>query len=162
MHTRAGSLALVVALLSAAGLAAGQAKPSSIPPLAGGEPVWRHTVPMPDGSTLVSDGAIAIDVAIAKPARMPTTAAAAAGKIFDGHYKAAFTDEVALGSLRAGLLKNTYAGPRDVAINGDYVTYLRKVAPRSRLRFRGPLDPIVIVDAGRPIGVVMAVASSQK
>jgi hypothetical protein len=117
---------------------------------------------MPDGTTLVSDGAIAIDARIARPAKMPATAATAAGKIFDGHYKAAFTDEVALGSLRAGTLANTFVGPRDIAINQNYVTYLRKVAPRSRLRFRGPLDPIVIVDGGQPIGVVMAVAIPKK
>ena len=45
--------------------------------------------------------------------------------------------------------------PRDIPLNGNYVMYLRSVAPQSRLRFKGPevsyFAPLLAsVSSGRP------------
>jgi hypothetical protein len=136
-----------------------QDKIKPLPPAVIAAPTWSRVVPMPDGRTFVTDGGLAIDVAIARPAKMPTTRLTVDnGKILERHFNATQTDEVALSALRTSGHKNTFLGPRDIPVNGNYVAFLRRVAPQSRLRFRGPLDPIVIVMAGRPIGLAMPVA----
>jgi hypothetical protein len=68
---------------------------------------------------------------------------------------------VALSALRTSGQKNTFLGPRDIPVNGNYVAFLRRVAPQSRLRFRGPMDPLVIVMSGQPIGLAMPVAMAR-
>jgi hypothetical protein len=147
---------LLAALVGSASLGA-QQKPLPSQPAVVAAPVFSRAVEMPDGRMFVTDGGMAIDAKVAKPATMPTTVLP--GKLLDGYIKAQGPDEIGLDALRLGSLKNTFLGPHDIPINGNYVAFLRRVAPRCRLRFKGPRDPIVIVLNGTAIGVLMPVAS---
>jgi len=148
-----------LAALSALETAVTQDKPQVSQPSVVAPPVWQLAVTMPDGRTFVSDGGLAVDAKIAKPDAMPKKVLPVeSGKIIEGRLNVKYTDEIALSALRPGTMKNTLLGPRDIPINGNYVTFLRRVAPSSRLRFTGPMDAIVVMLNGQPIGLVMAVA----
>ena len=136
------------------------AKPSS--PIVEAPPVWSRTLRMPDGRTLVSDGALAIDAAIAKPAALPKTLIdVKPTNPFAQYIEGPFKTEIGLAELRAGERKNTFVGPDDIGLNGNYVTFLRKAAPRARLRFNGPGEPIQIRLDNKSVGVVMPLAPAR-
>jgi hypothetical protein len=156
---RQTALAVILAALSLTVVLA-QNKPVPQGPSVVAAPIWTKAIEMPDGRKLVSDGALTVDAAIAKPASMPTTVLPVeSGRILERQMTAAPTDEVALMSLGPGTMKNTFLGPRGIHLNGNHVAFLRRVAPQSRLRFRGPLDAIVIMLNGKPIGLTMAVSA---
>lgn len=150
-------LAMAIALFATA--AAAQQAPRPTSPNVETPPVWTRTLQMPDGRTFVSDGGLAVDVDIVKPASLPQTVIPpASAKIIAGHLTAPHKTEIALAELRNGARKNTFVGPDDIAVNGNYVTLLRRTASGAKLRFRGATDPIVIVVDQRPVGVLMPLA----
>ena len=115
-------------------------------------PHWTRLVKLPDGRTLISDGGIAIDVAIAKPSTMPTvTVSESTGVTFATLFKAVFEHEFGLSQLSPGARRKTFVGPGGVLLNGNYITFLRQTAGAQRVRLRansGP-QPMVIVIAPR-------------
>ena len=124
-------------------------------------PQWTRLVKLPDGRTLISDGAIAIDAAIVKPATMPTvTVSESTGVAFAGLFKGKFEHEFGLNELSAGTRRNTFVGPGGLLLNGNYVTLLRKAAGarRVRLRANSAPQPMVIVIDGEPSGIMMPLA----
>jgi hypothetical protein len=138
------------------------APPMPPPPYMVAAPVWTRSLQMPDGRTFVTDGGLAVDAAVAKPealppAKLPTET----GQVFEGHLKAAHTDEVDLADLKIGGHKNTFVGPRGIGVSGNYVNYLRLTMPKSRLRFRSDKDPVVIVLDNRPVGLLMPLAMAR-
>ena len=143
------------ALLAAATVFAQQKiTPSS--PASQEPPVWQRVVQMPDGRTFVTDGGMAIDVAVAKPPRLPD--ATQPGAVFARLLTRPYTAEIGLSDLAAGPRTNTFATPSGVLVNGNYVRFLRGVLPaRARLRVNGEMDPIVIMLDGNAIAVVMPV-----
>jgi hypothetical protein len=148
---------LHVALAVLVAIQAGTAAKPAIVPLA-----WSRAIAMPDGRTFVSDGAMAIDAKIAKPATTPAMQMpVASGKLLEGQMTGTFTDEVALATLRPGTLTNTFVGPHDIPLDGAYVSFLRRVAPASRLRFNGPMRAVVIVLGQQTIGLVMPKAMAK-
>jgi hypothetical protein len=127
--------------------------PSVVAPLA-----WTRTIKMPDGRTFVSDGGMMIDAAIARPASLPTVVIPPeSSQAIARNFTAPFDKEIALSDLRAASLKNSFATPDGIGVNGNYVNYLRSVLSdgRTRLRTKGPRDPIVVMMAGQAIAVVM-------
>jgi hypothetical protein len=148
---------LILAVLAWSATLGTQQKPTPSQPSVVAAPIFSRAVEMPDGRIFVTDGGMAIDATVAKPATMPTTVLS--GKLLDGYIKAQGPDEMGLDGLRVGNSKNTFLGPHDIPVNGNYVAFLRRVAPRCRLRFKGPRDPIVVVLNGTAIGVLMPVAS---
>jgi hypothetical protein len=115
---------------------------------------------MPDGRTFVTDGGLAIDAAIARPAVLPSTVLAPqSATLLVKYLEAAYEHEIRLSDLRPGALKNTFVTPSGVVLNGNYVDFLQRTGSSSgvRLRIKGDFDPIVIVLDGKPIGVLMAV-----
>jgi hypothetical protein len=122
-------------------------------PGAGGDPVWQRVVHLSDGRTLVTDGGLAIDAALAKPAKLPT--GEAGGKTMEG-FLARQGTEVSITDLQpAG---TTYTAPNGMKLSATYVDYLRRtLGKRVTFRMGGDLDPIVIVAGGKPVGVLMAV-----
>jgi hypothetical protein len=127
--------------------------PSVIAPLK-----WSRTLQMPDGRTFVSDGGLAIDAEVAKPASLPSTIIPPeSAKIVAGHMTAPFDKEIGLGELRPGSLKNSFVTPDGIGLNGNYITFLRDVLPaaKTRLRTKGKRDPVVIVTDAKTVGVVM-------
>lgn len=129
-------------------------KPAS--PGTPGDPAWQGTVHLSDGRTFVTDGGLAVDAALAKPAAAPSREIAA--KVLEGYLKAPHDRECGFADLTRAPAGKTYLSPAGVALNATYVDYLRRVAPReSRLRMTDGTHPIVVVAEGRPIAVLMPV-----
>jgi hypothetical protein len=117
-------------------------------------------VRLSDGRTLVTDGGLAIDAGIAKPAALPTQVLGpASAKILEGYLAAPLKDEFTLGDLRSTATGHTYIAPSGVVLNATYIDYLRRIMPTTKLRFRmkGDLEPVVVLANGTPIGVLMPV-----
>jgi hypothetical protein len=150
----------LASLVSAPCATAGQTKISPSTPGVEAAPIWTRALQVPDGRTFVSDGALALDVALAKPAKMPeTNLGAQSGAIIARAFTGEHQEEVGLSDLGTGPFKNTFATPKGTVLNGNYVKFLRGVdsAARLRLRVKGEMQPIAIFLDGQPVGVVMAV-----
>jgi hypothetical protein len=121
-------------------------------------PTWTRLVQLADGRTLVTDGSLALDVALAKPAVLPTVVVSGTGAaLLAGYLTAPLPDECSLAELKSGGRPGTYVAPNGVVLNATYVEYLRRTLPPARLRFRlkGDLDPMVILSNGNAVGVLM-------
>ena len=120
-----------------------------------GDPAWQATLRMSDGRTYVSDGGLAVDAALAKPAALP--AREVPGKVIEDYQKAAHLNEYGFADLTASITGKSYTSPSGIALNATYITYLRRIAPRgSRFRMSDGMKPIVVVANGVPIAVLMA------
>jgi hypothetical protein len=130
-----------------------------VAPGAGGtEPGWSRIVKLSDGRTMVADGAFMLDAALAKPAVLPKDEAA--GETMERFLTASLPDEIALTQLTSGPRPRTYAGPDRVLFNADYIDYLRRALPANRVKIRlGGRSPAVIMLDGKPVGLIMPLAS---
>jgi hypothetical protein len=119
------------------------------------EPQWNHLLTLPDGRTMVTDGGIMLDAAIAKPASPPSTVLPAEiGKRYADIMASKYPEEVALSGL--SLRDRAYMTSSGIGINPNYIDYLKRtVAGAIRFRVNGSLDPIVILVNDTPVGVVM-------
>jgi hypothetical protein len=110
-----------------------------------------------DGRVFVSDGAITLDAALAKPSQLPSVQLGPeAGAIIAGYLNADLPDEVRLDDLERGNRPQTYQAPTGVLLSATYVDYLRTLFSSSlRLRMKGAREPVVIVSEGKAVGVVM-------
>jgi hypothetical protein len=115
---------------------------------------------MSDGRTFVSDGGLALDAAIAKPAALPAVVLGpASAKVLEGYMAAPLKNEFTLADLGPAATGRTYTAPSGVVLNSTYVDYLRRTFPagRVRLRMKSDLEPIVIVADGAAVGLLMPV-----
>lgn len=147
--------ALFVALQSGAP-AAQERAPIPAPGAAG--PNWQRSLRLGDGRLFVTDGAMAIDAAVARPATLPAEAQMPAGASFiERQLSAHLPNEVGLSQLsRQG--GGPYSTPSGVHLGAGYVDFLRSTVPAARLRSSGARDPVVVVLDGRAVGVVMPLA----
>lgn len=123
-------------------------------------PTWWRAVQMPDGRTFVTDGGLSVDVALARPAVLPSEVLPpASGKVIAGLLAAPHDHETGLGDLRAGSATNTFTTPDGVVLNGNYIALLRSALPggRARLRTKGNTAPVVVVAEGRAVAVMMPI-----
>ena len=135
---------------------AAQDTSSAAAPAPRSELKWKRIVRLTDGRTLISDGAIALDVEWAKPAlpsdqKLPEASA----KIIESYLTADLPNDFALSQLtRRG---DQYAASNNVTLNPVYVDYLRRILPESRVRLhtKGDADPVVIFLDGKAIGLLM-------
>src|SRR6476659_1979666 len=113
-----------------------------------GDPAWQGIVHLNDGRTFVTDGGLAIDAAIARPAQLPERELGAG--VLERYLSAAHRDECRFSDLTAAATGRTYTTPSGIALNGTYIDYLRRTLPtRSvRLRMTAPMQPVVVVDDG--------------
>lgn len=127
------------------------------PPGTPGDPAWQGILRLSDGRTFVTDGGLALDVALAKPATLPDRVLAA--KVLEGYLNAAHKDEYGLSELSAAASGKTYTSPNGIALNATYIDFLRRALPPAsvRLRMSGGLQPIVILANDRAVGVLMPV-----
>lgn len=121
-----------------------------------GTPKWSKRLELSDGRTFVSDGAIALDASLAKPAGIETMTKVP-GAAIERYFQVPFTSEVRTSDLTAR--GTQYVTPDGMPLNGLYVEYLRKsVGSRLRFRMTGDRQPVVLMLDGRAIGVVMPMA----
>ena len=123
-----------------------------------GDPVWQGVLRMADGRTFVTDGGLAIDASLAKPAKLPEREIPP--KVMQDYLSVANPNEYGLSDLTAAPSGKTYSAPNGVALNATYVDFLRRILPGGsvRLRVGEKRQPIVIVADGRAVGVLMPVA----
>ena len=160
MNTRRMCVLMIgVGLIATVGFVAAQQPPPIKPtsPATVGAPAWSRALPMPDGRTFVTDGGLSVDVKLAKPASMPSVVLPPeSGKNIAARMSAPHEKEVRLDELRPGKYPNSFATPDGVALNGNYIRFLREILPRgSRLRTRGVGNAITIVADGEPVGIMM-------
>lgn len=138
-------------------LTLGQTPPPPSSPVTEAPPVWSRIVKMPDGRTFVSDGALLIDAAVVRVTTLPSTVLPPeTGKTMASRMAVPHAREVGLRDLTTGSRKNTYTAPGDIALNGNYVSLLRRAAPGVRLRLQDDRRaPVVLVLDGKPVGLVM-------
>ena len=135
-----------------------QLKPTA--PGTPGDPVWQRTLHLSDGRTFVTDGGLAIDAALAKPASLPpATLPEASAKVIEQYLAAKPKDDVAFSDLKLAPNGTSYLSPTGLALNATYVNFLKRILPTRTLRFRmgEELQPMVIESGGKPVGVLMAV-----
>lgn len=149
-------MAALLVLLQPGAPAAQERSPGPAP--AGAGPTWQRSLRLGDGRLFVTDGAMAIDAALARPATLPAEAQASAGASFiERQLSAQHADEVGLRQLsRAD--GGVYRTPSGVHLGPAYVDFLRRTLPAARLRSSGSRDPVVILLEGRAVGVVMPLA----
>jgi hypothetical protein len=155
------SIAVLAALIP--GAASPQdGRPAPVPSAPGGAgPTWQRTLRLSDGRTFVTDGAMAIDATLAKPATLPADVLPpASASLIERHMAAQSPDEFGLSQLSPRPDARTYRTPSGVDLNRTYVDFLRRALPpaRVRLRTRGGREPVVVLLDGRPVGVLMPVA----
>jgi hypothetical protein len=154
MRQVCSAIAIVTVLTAQVVFAQARMKPTA--PGSQGDPVWQGVLRFADGRTFVTDGGLAIDAALAKPAQLPTRELPS--KVLERYFNAPHKDEYGFGDLTAALSGRTYSAPDGVALNATYVAFLRRVLPRSaRFRIAGQMQPVVIVADGKTVGVLMPV-----
>ena len=148
----------MMVLIASAQMALAQAPRPMTPAAPGttGDPAWQGRVRMSDGRMFVTDGGLAIDAAVAKPATLPDREIP--GKVLEDYMKAPHTEECALTELSAGADGRSYLTPAGIAVSSTYVDYLRRtLGGRARLRTGGVGRPIVVVAGGAHAAVLMPV-----
>ena len=83
-----------------------------------GDPTWQGILRMRDGRTFVTDGGLAIDAALAKPAKLPDREVSA--KILEDYLGAAYKDECGFKDLDAAASGLTVTTPSGIALNATY------------------------------------------
>ena len=148
--------ATVVAMLLSQGLLA-QTHMTPAAPGTAGDPKWQGIVRMSDGRTFVTDGGLAVDVALAKPSKLPERVVS--GKVLETYLAAAKPDEFGFADLRVAVSGRTYTTPKGIPLNATYINYLRRILPVPTVRFRmsGEQDPVLVVASGKTVGVLMPV-----
>jgi len=129
------------------------------PPGTQGDPKWQRQLRLSDGRTFVTDGGLAIDVALARPAAPPSEVlGSASGKVLEGYLAARPKDEFRIADLKKAADGRTYTAPTGIVLNGTYIDYLRRILPTARLRMELHAAPVVILSNGAAVGVLMPVA----
>lgn len=131
---------------------------AAMPPRpADGDPKWQRIVSLSDGRKLVSDGAMALDSTLVKPAELPANVQPFVSPIVEKQLHAEAPDEFRLSQLKSGPRPQSYTAPSGVILAARYIDYLRRTVPEGKLRLRmkGPIDPVVLVLDGKPVGLLM-------
>jgi hypothetical protein len=155
---RAGSIiATLLAVFQQSGAPAAQERAPNLAP-GGAGPNWQRSLRLGDGRLFVTDGAMAMDASLTKPATLPAEAPMSAGTSFiERQLAAQLPDEVGLSQLSRPDGR-AYSTPSGVHLGPAYVDFLRGTLPAARLRSSGSRDPVVIVLDNRAVGVVMPLA----
>ena len=79
----------------------------------------------------------------------------------EGYLTASLPDQIDLSELKHDAESRKYVGPGGLLLNAVYVDYLRRMTPRTQLRFRMKSDPepVVILLDNKPVGLLMPMKS---
>lgn len=155
MRYLAAAATLGLALLIAP-IVAAETQMTPTAPGTAGDPKWQGIIHMSDGRTFVTDGGLAVDAALARPAKLPEKVVS--GKVLETYFGAAHPDEYGFADLTAAASGRTYSTPKGIPLNATYINYLRRILPASaRLRMAGEMQPVVVSANGKIVGVLMPV-----
>lgn len=148
---------LLTALTLAAPVLLAQTRLKPTAPGTAGDPVWLAVARLSDGRTLVTDGGIAIEAALAKLASLPEKEFS--GKVIENYFGLPLKDEYRFSDFTPSANGRTYTTPNGIPLNATYLDYLRRTLPAASVRFRmgGELQPVVILVDGKAVGVLMPV-----
>lgn len=155
---RIPAIAAFVAVLVVAHMLPAQTRMTPTAPGTRGDPQWQGVLRHKDGRTFVTDGGLAIDAALARPATLPQKEYPS--KLLETYFSASHRDECGLDDLRRNPSGTTYTSPTGLALNATYVDFLRRIVPPHSLRFRmtDGTRPILVAADGKTVGVLMPVA----
>jgi hypothetical protein len=155
MTRRPTTTAAIVVVMAQLLLAQSAMKPTA--PGTPGDPQWQGVIHMTDGRTFITDGGLAVDTSAAKPAKLP--ARVVSGKVLETYLTAKYSDEFGFSDLARASSGKTYTTPKGVPLNATYVDYLRRILSVRAVRFRmsGELDPVLILENGKMVAVLMPV-----
>jgi hypothetical protein len=155
MRHIAGHAAVVVVVTAQVLLAQTPMKPTV--PGTEGDPAWQGTLRLSDGRTFVTDGGLAVDATVARPAKLPERELPT--RVLESYLTRSHTVEYGIGDLSVASSGRTYTTPNGIALNATYINFLRRALPAGavRLRISGDLQPIVILANGTTVGVLMPV-----
>ena len=123
------------------------------------EILWNKKFRVPDGRLFVTDGAFMLDAELAKPGELPDTELpASTGEVMARQMAAERPTEIELDDLDRGRQEDTYEAPNGLPFAAKYVEFLQDKVPDASLRIGDDREPVVIVDDGKPVGLVMAKA----
>lgn len=118
------------------------------------DPPWQGVLRLGDGRTFVTDGALTLDAALAKPSVLPGTQIP--GKALENYLGAAHKEEFGLSEVSGTATANRNKTPNGIELNSTYVNFLRRALPSgARLRTTAINQPVLIVVAGKAVGVLM-------
>src|SRR5918993_3747820 len=80
-----------------------------------GDPSWQAVVKLTDGRRFVTDGGLAVDAALAKPATLPEREVP--GKVLESYLSAPHEDECGFNELTPAASGRTYATPGGIPLN---------------------------------------------
>jgi hypothetical protein len=154
---------LVSAIIATVAIASGQLLAAQQKPLkptapgSQGDPTWQAVVLMTDGRRFITDGGLAVDAAVAKPAALPEREVP--GKVMETYLAAAHKEECSFDDLTLASSGRTYTTPGGLPLNATYINYLRRIVPSGRARFRiaGDLEPVRLLVDDKVIAVLMPV-----
>jgi hypothetical protein len=148
---------IVTAMTLAAPVVLAQTRMTPTAPGATGDPAWQAVARLRDGRTLVTDGGIAIEAALAKLAKLPEKEFS--GKVIENYFGLSLKDEYRFSDFTAPANGRTYTSPSGIPLNATYLDYLRRTLPAASVRFRmgGELQPVVILVDGKAVGVLMPI-----
>jgi hypothetical protein len=154
-HVKTVATVAVAVMITQVLLAQNRMKPTV--PGTAGDPIWQAVVRTSDKRTFLTDGGLAIDAALAKPATFPEREVP--GKVLETYFSAAHSAECSLADLKRTTSGKTYTTPNGIPLNATYIDYLRRILPRGevRLRMSGDTQPVVIVADAKVLGVLMPV-----
>ena len=153
---QAGRVLVQLALI---GMLAALCLDTAVPQEGASEITWNRMFRLPDGRLFVTDGALSLEAELAAPPELPgTEMPASTGELMGRYMAAELPDEVELDDLERGSAAQTYEAPNGLPFAAKYVEFLREVVPDASLRIGGDREPVVIVDDGEAVGLVMAMA----
>jgi hypothetical protein len=149
------TIPVTVLMLAAQVLAQTRLQPTA--PGTSGDPSWQAVARLSDGRTLVTDGGIAIEAALAKLAKLPEKEFS--GKVIENYFNLPLKDEYRFSDLTPPANGRTYTTPSGIPLNATYLEYLRRILPVPSVRFRmgAELQPVVILIDGKAVGALMPV-----
>lgn len=123
---------------------------------------WVAHCVLPDGMRLVSDGQILLDASytgVAEPLPGKALPVETFQRLLNWNVKSSFGIEHLLEDPERG----HYFAPFDVLLNRKYIHYLTSLRYKQKLSFlvNAPLEPTVLADGGRKIGVLMPMKPSK-
>ena len=142
------------------------ASPSATPPRSpcstdpsGTGIAWTIVSQLADGRKFFSDNCIMLESSYIAAGGVPTRTISA--QTVESLLARKTTHEFGFNDLKSTGVAGNYQAPQNILLNKRYISYLKSLPTSSRFRFRaeGPLDPVLVADGTKIIGIVMPMES---